>query len=65
MTGPADPKKPPTTTRAPDPVFPVSGRCVEITTDEHGSVLIAFVPVGPTTAFITTLHQPEKGNSHD
>lgn len=40
---------------------PPSGRCVEITTDEHGSILIAFVPVGPTTAFITTLHQPEKG----
>jgi hypothetical protein len=39
----------------------LSGRCVEITTDEHGSILIAFVPVGPTTAFITTLHQPEKG----
>ena len=54
MTDPADPKK--FTTCAPE-----SGRCVEITTDEHGSTLIAFVPVGPTTAFITTLHQPEKG----
>ena len=40
---------------------PVFGRCVEITTDEHGSIVIAFVPVGPKTAFITTLHQPEKG----
>ena len=38
-----------------------SGRCVEITTDEHGSIVIAFVPVGPKTAFITTLRQPEKG----
>jgi hypothetical protein len=38
-----------------------SGCCVEITTDEHGSIVIAFVPVGPKTAFITTLHQPEKG----
>jgi hypothetical protein len=38
-----------------------SGRCVEITTDEHGSIVIAFVPVGPKTAFVTTLHQPEKG----
>jgi hypothetical protein len=38
-----------------------SGRCVEITTDEHGSILIAFVAVGPQTAFITTLSQPEKG----
>jgi hypothetical protein len=38
-----------------------SGRCVEITTDEQGSILIAFVAVGPQTAFITTLHQPEKG----
>jgi hypothetical protein len=37
------------------------GRCVEITTDEHGSIVIAFVPVGPKTAFITTLHQQEKG----
>jgi hypothetical protein len=39
----------------------VTGRCVEITTDEHGSIVIAFVPVGPKTAFITTLHQQEKG----
>jgi hypothetical protein len=39
----------------------VSGCCVEITTDEHGSILIAFVPVGPKTAFVTTLNQPEKG----
>jgi hypothetical protein len=50
-------------TGSPDqPAAPAaSGRCVEITTDEHGSILIAFVPVGPKTAFITTLHQPEKG----
>ena len=33
-------------------------RCVEITTDEHGSIRIAFVPVGPTTIFITTLNPP-------
>jgi hypothetical protein len=38
-----------------------SGRCVEITTDDHGSILIAFVPVGPKTAFMTTLNQPLKG----
>jgi hypothetical protein len=40
---------------------PPSGRCVEITTDEHGSIMIAFVPVGPKTVFVTTLNQPEKG----
>jgi hypothetical protein len=39
----------------------ISGRCVEITTDEQGSILIAFVAVGPQTVFITTLNQPEKG----
>lgn len=61
MTHPADPKKPPFTASAPDSGFPVSGRCVQITTDEHGSILIAFVPVGPKTAFVTTLNQPEKG----
>jgi hypothetical protein len=38
-----------------------SGRCVEITTDEHGSIMIAFVPVGTHTVFVTTLNQPEKG----
>ena len=48
--------------RPEKPAAPASsGRCVEITTDEHGSIVIAFVPVGPKTAFITTLHQPEKG----
>lgn len=56
MTDPADHNRPPLTTRAP-----VSGRCVEITTDEQGSIVIAFVAVGPQTAFITTLNQPEKG----
>jgi hypothetical protein len=60
MTDPADPDKPPFTASAPEPGFPVSGRCVEITTDEHGTQ-IDFVPVGPKTAFITTLNQPEKG----
>jgi len=62
MTDPADPKK--FTPSAPDSGFPVSRRCVEITTDEHGSILIAFVPVSPTTAFITTTNQ-RKENSHD
>ena len=52
-----DPSKPPALDDRPS----VSGRCVEITTDEHGGILIAFVPVGPHTAFITTLNQPEKG----
>jgi hypothetical protein len=50
------------TDAADKPAAPAhSGRCVEITTDECGSIVIAFVPVGPKTAFITTLHQPEKG----
>ena len=61
MTSPADHDKPPFTDSAPDSGFPVSGRCVEITTDEHGSIQIAFVPVGSKTAFVTTLNQPEKG----
>jgi hypothetical protein len=61
MTDPANPHKPPRATRAPEPGFPVSGRCVEITTDENGSIQIAFVPVDPKTAFITTFNQPEKG----
>ena len=52
-----DPIKPPALDGHPS----VSGRCVEITTDEHGSIKIAFVPVGPDTAFVTTLNQPEKG----
>jgi hypothetical protein len=43
------------------PTAPASGRCVEITTDEHGSIMIAFVPVETHTAFVTTLNQPEKG----
>jgi hypothetical protein len=46
---------------APDDHPSVSGRCVEITTDEHGCILIDFVPVGTKTAFVTTLNQPEKG----
>ena len=50
------------TDAADKPATPApSGRRVEITTDEHGSIVIAFVPVGPKTAFVTTLHQPEKG----
>jgi hypothetical protein len=61
MTDAADHDKPPRATSAPDSGFPVSGRYVEITTDEDGSILIAFVPVGPDTAFTTTLKQPEKG----
>jgi hypothetical protein len=52
-----DPVKPPALDDHPS----VSGRCVEITTDEDGSILIAFVPVGPKTTFVTTLNQPEKG----
>jgi hypothetical protein len=41
-------------------------RCVEITTDEHGSIQIAFVPVGPTPLFITTINlHPKKENCHD
>jgi hypothetical protein len=48
MTGQRNTDEPPSAAR----------RCVEITTDEHGSVRIAFVPVGPTTIFITTLNPP-------
>jgi hypothetical protein len=52
-----DPIKPPALDGHPS----VSGRCVEITTNEYGSILIDFVPVGPKTTFVTTLNQPEKG----